>query len=400
MKILLINNLYSPYVLGGAERSVHFLANSLKKNGDTPVVVCGSPDRGIRIDRINGVKVYYVSIKNLHSPFKKGRGVKLLSPFWNIIDTYNPWMAGTLDRILDLERPDLVHTNNLAGFSIAVWTKVKRRKLPLVHTLRDYYLLCPASTMFRNSKNCERQCWYCRGYSYARKQQSNIVDAVAGNSQFILNRHLSLGYFSKTPVRKVIMSSYSPRNISSPSTFSNNRPLSLGFLGRLKPNKGIEPLLQTFERLSHTDYQLWVGGSGPTAYEQRLKKRYAKHNIHFLGFVKPESFFENIDVLIVPSVWHDPLPRTIFEAYTHGLPVIGSNRGGIPEIVDVRKTGYVFDPDHPDALVAILKKLKANPGLREGMGKNARKKSRDFLPERSMSEYRNTYLEVLSKKRS
>lgn len=396
MKILFVNTLYYPNIIGGAERSVQCLAEALAENGDKSVIITANHHSGIRMDSHNGVKIYYVSIKNLYSPLSTKKGLWVLKPFWHIIDTYNPWMTHQIGHILGLERPEIVHTNNLGGFSISTWTAAKRQNIPLVHTLRDYYLLCPAATMFRNGKNCERQCWYCRGYSYKRKRKSNIVDAVAGNSGFILNRHLSLGYFSKTPIRRVIMSSYSARDISSPSAFGNDRPLRLGFLGRLKPNKGIELLLQAFERLSHAEYELWIGGSGPEGYEQHLKTRYAQHNIHFLGFVKPESFFSTIDVLVTPSVWHDPLPRTIFEAYTHGIPVIGSNRGGIPEIIHNGQTGFVFDPDHPDTLLSVVKKVRDDPDLRDRMSRNAKRKSREFSQKRSMSAYRTIYLEVLS----
>jgi len=399
MRILLINNLYAPYVIGGAERSVQFLADSLKKNGDTPVVVCGSPDKGIRTDQINGVKIYYVSIRNLYSPFNNHKDFKMLSPFWNIIDTYNLWMAGTLGRILDMERPDVVHTNNLAGFSVSVWSEVKRRNLPLIHTLRDYYLICPRSTMFHNGKNCIDQCWYCRIYAFARKRMSRSVNSVVGNSRFIINCHLNHGYFSRAKNREVIFSAYTPKPMQATSSIPEARSLRLGYLGRLTPNKGIDHLLRSLQKLPDKDYQLWIGGKGTEKHERWLKTRYQKPNIYFLGFVKPDKFFQNIDVLVVPSLWNDPLPRNIFEAYSNGVPVIGSNRGGIPEIIDIGTTGFVFDPDHPDTLLSLLIKIKQNPDLLVRMRKSALIKSQEFLPERSLSKYLDIYRkEILQNK--
>ena len=400
MKILLINNLYDPYILGGAERSVQILAEALKKNGDQPVVVSANPDRGTRITYINDVKVYYTSIKNLYSFFKKKEGFNPLLPFWHMIDTYNPWMAKKIGRIIDTAAPDAIHTHNLAGFSVSIWSEVANRKLPLIHTLRDYYLLCPRSTMFQNGKNCTTQCWYCWAYSLVKKRMSAYVDTVVGISSHILNQHRSRGYFEKTQAHKVIYNAYRKKYVFRCNGFEEGKPLRLGYLGQLKPGKGIQLLMQVFAELPVKDYELRIGGKGPDKFVHYLKNYYNMQNISFLEFVDPDSFFTNIDVLIVPSLWHEPLGRTILEAYAHGVPVVASDRGGIPEIVDAGKTGFIFNPDHPDTLVTILKKLKANPGLREGMGKNARGKSRDFLPERSMSEYRNTYLEVLSKERS
>jgi glycosyltransferase involved in cell wall biosynthesis len=70
------------------------------------------------------------------------------------MDIYNPLMAWEVKKIIDREQPDLVHTHNLQGFSVAAWKVVKKRGLPLVHTMHDYYLLCPRNTMFGGGRNC------------------------------------------------------------------------------------------------------------------------------------------------------------------------------------------------------------------------------------------------------
>ena len=220
---------------------------------------------------------------------------------------------------------------------------------------------------------------------------SNLVNAVVGISHFILNRHLNLGYFSRAQTRKVIFSAYPASTIHSPNSFKNSLPLRLGFLGRLKQNKGIELLLQVVAKLPTEKYKLWIGGKGPEREERYLRNRYAAGNIHFLGFVEPESFFNNIDILIVPSLWNEPLGRIIFEAYAYGVPVIGSNRGGIPEIIEKGNTGFVFDPDRPDTLLTLINKIGSDPILIKKLRKNTLKKSLEFLPERSLSKYITIY---------
>lgn len=391
VKILFINNLYDPYILGGAERSVQILAEALAKNGDEPVVVSAHPNPGTRQAYINGVKVYYTAITNLYSFFKKKEGFNPLLPFWHIIDTYNPWMARKIGRIIDIEAPDAVHTNNLAGFSVSIWSEITRRKLPLIHTLRDYYLLCPRSTMFQDGKNCTTQCWYCRAYSLFKKRISPLVDTVVGISRHILNQHLSRGYFGRTQMHKVIYNAYPKKSASQPDDVGEDRPFRLGFLGQLKPSKGIQLLLQAVAELPGNDYELRIGGKGPEKYVDYLKTRYKSPNIYFLEFVDPDIFFSSIDLLIVPSLWHEPLGRTILEAYAHGVPVIGSNRGGIPELIDIGKTGYVFNPDHPDSLISLIYKIKQNPDLLVRMRNRVTKKSQAFLPERSLSKYLTLY---------
>ncbi len=118
-------------------------------------------------------------------------------------------------------------------------------------------------------------------------------------------------------------------------------PVRLGYLGRLDPLKGIELLLDTLlGPLRSRPWTLAVAGRGSIAgrgapeYESALLQRYRDPRIRFLGFVDPPSLLGDLDVLVVPSVWQEPFPRVTFEAYAHGVAVIGSRRGGIPEGID------------------------------------------------------------------
>jgi len=391
MKILFINTLYYPTVLGGAELSLQTLAESLVNNGDDVVVICVSNNKKKFKDQINGCNVYYVDLINLYNPFSSNTKYSFLKPLWNVLDTYNPFMAKQIGRILDFECPDIVHTNNLACFSVAVWSEIKKRKLPLVHTLRDYYLICPRSTMFNNNKNCSSQCFFCRAYAIIRKIMSDYVDAVVGNSRFILNQHLIRGYFKKNKINKVIFSAYKGEKSNNTKSHQGSSAFRLGFLGRLKPNKGIELLLNIANQICNENIEFWIGGRDECSLETRNKLK----NVHFMGFVDPISFFSNIDLLIVPSIWHDPLPRTILEAYAHGIPVIGTNRGGIPEIIDHKATGFIFDPDYPNIILPMIKTLQQNTELLNQMKKNALIKSRDFSIERSLTNYRNLYSNLI-----
>src|SRR5690606_20049215 len=63
----------------------------------------------------------------------------------------------------------------------------------------------------------------------------------------------------------------------------------------------------------------------------------------------------------IPSLWHEPFGRVIFEAYAYGVPVIGTNRGGIPEIIEEGNTGFIYDPDQPQQLRNLIQTLCENP---------------------------------------
>jgi len=254
MKLLFVNSLYAPNIVGGAERFVQSLAEGVVKAGHQAVVICTAPQPGTHTDWINGVKVYYAGLKNLYWPFGSQQPQAALKSVYHVLDTYHPWMARGVARILDAEKPDLVHTNNLAGFSVLTWQGIKRRNLPLVHTLHDYYLLCPRSSMFREGKNCTTQCVKCRPYALPRNRPSNQVDAVVGVSQFILERHLKLRYFADTFRKDVIFNGYQSLNgyqtgsLALPS-HTPSLPIRFGYLGRLIPDKGLEILLESVSQL-------------------------------------------------------------------------------------------------------------------------------------------------------
>lgn len=399
MKVLFVNTLYAPNLVGGAERILQSVAEGMVEAGHEAIVVSAAPRKGTRTGWINGVKVYYVGLRNLYWPFRKEGNPAALKPLWHALDTRNPWMARQVERILEIERPDLVHTNCLAGFSPLVWKPVKRRRLPLVHTLFDYHLLCPRATMFRNGENCGRQCADCRLYSLPRKPPSNRVDAVVGNSRFILDRHLEFGYFAETPERLAIHNAYRADPAASghsarPEDAGPSR-VRLGFMGQLTAAKGVESLLEATKLLPEGSWSLEVAGRGVESYERELRARCESSSVRFLGHVRPAEFLPGIDVLIVPSLWHDPMPRVVSEAFAHGVPVVGSRRGGIQEQVEDGRTGFLFEPDVPGDLALKVRGILDDPQIISGMGSNCLEKAGSFLPENVTAQYLKLYASVM-----
>ena len=130
---------------------------------------------------------------------------------------------------------------------------------------------------------------------------------------------------------------------SIPNTLKGNYFL---FYGRLAPEKGVMTLLDTWKRLPK-DVHLKIIGEG--AMSAMIKDEIECNNlsnIEFLGFRKGEELFEfirNASFVLVPSEWYENNPLTIVEAYSSGKPVIGSNIGGIPELIIEGKTGYLFE---------------------------------------------------------
>jgi glycosyltransferase involved in cell wall biosynthesis len=394
VKLLFINTLYAPYAMGGAERVVQSLAEGITEAGHEAVVVATAPGKGTRAAWVNGAKVHYVGLRNLYWPFGERKNPAALKPLWHALDTHQFWMASAVDHILDTERPDLVHTHNLSGFSTLVWRYVKQRGLPLIHTLHDYYLLCPKATMFRANKNCRRPCIRCSPYALPRRHDSNLVDEVTGVSKFVLERHLSHHYFHATPRKEVIYNGYKTKVAASWSG-TQSLPVRFGYLGRLDPSKGLEVLLDSVRRLPNGSWHLRIGGKGWAEYESHLRDKYEAPAIEFLGYVETDPFFEAIDVLVVPSVWEEPAGRIISEALSHGVPVIGSRTGGIPELVENERTGFVFDNKRSIDLAAKMRTCIEDPSMICYMRHECLKKAKRLLPEVITAQYLEAYAEVV-----
>lgn len=376
MKILLANSLYAPNVVGGAERVVQTLAETLTGKGHEVVVVTTQPSGTEQVATVNGVQVRYVPPLNVYRPFSGAAPTGASKAFWHTMDTFNPLMGRAFGSILDQEKPELVNTHNLAGFSVSVMAAAKSRGLPLVHTLHDQYLLCPRATMFKNMDNCREPCGTCRLYALPRRRVSQRVDVVVGVSRYILERHTVHGYF-RAGERRVIYNGLPSVEASAARTV-RERPFRFGFMGQIRATKGLHLLVEAFLSECATEAQLWIAGRGDEGYELELRRRTGDSGaVRWLGFVRPEQLLEEIDVLVVPSVWADTAPLVVLEAARRGVAVLGSNRGGIPELIPP-DIGWIFDPVDVAALRQALRRcLESAPALAT-MAEAARRHARSF----------------------
>jgi glycosyltransferase involved in cell wall biosynthesis len=134
-----------------------------------------------------------------------------------------------------------------------------------------------------------------------------------------------------------------------------------GYLGAHSPEKGIEALLHAFAGLSGTNATLSCYGGGGAAYIAELKRIAAPHpGISFHGRYEQgqlASILQNIDVGIVPSICEDTAPNTVLEFQAAGIPVIGSNVGGIPEQIESGCNGALFAPGNAAALRECMQRV-------------------------------------------
>ena len=393
MKILFINSLYYPNIMGGAEKSVQFMAEGLTARGHEAVVVTTAEKD--TVDMVNGVRVYYMDCRNLYWMYHAKSEASWKKPLWHLIDSRNFRIRSKLTNILRREKPDIIHSNNLTGISTYAWKLAREQNIPIVHTSRDYHLLCPKSGMFKNGQNCPTQCFPCALYSWPKKRFSQMVSAYVGVSKFIMEKHMSFGYFKNATIKTYIYNPVAkPQSISSKSGTADI--ITFGYVGALSPDKGVERLIENFQRLNADNARLMIFGKGMTKeFEDYLINRYQSDSIRFMGFKRPNEIYNSIDVSIISSLWHEPFPRILLESYAYGIPVIATDRGGTPEMIEEGKTGYVYNPDSESDLQHKIRAFLDNPEKISQFSKNCLRMSAEFDTDKILGKYIDVYHSVM-----
>lgn len=358
---MMVNQLYPPSQVGGAEKSVSLLAEALARAGNRVIAVC-LKDGGEREDEVrNGVTVVRLPMDNVYWAFeKKWKPSAFQKLLWHVIDMWNPKAAARFAKVVDEFKPDVVHSNVLVGFSVSLWDVLKKRRIPVVHTLRDYSLACGRSTLFRRNALCEKRCSDCKVLTSVYKAKSDLVDVVASNSDYVIQQHLKHGFFQRTPTAVV----FNIADLSAKPTLADTPAdeLVFGFIGQITEEKGIEVVLEATRRMTRPNWRLRIAGRGTPEYVDKIQAKYNDPRIEWLGFAKPDEFYTSIDTSLIASVWPEPLPRTLIESFAYGRSALAARSGGIPEIASIGKCVEVYDPFDIDALARLMDAAVANLG--------------------------------------
>jgi glycosyltransferase involved in cell wall biosynthesis len=184
-------------------------------------------------------------------------------------------------------------------------------------------------------------------------------------------------------------------------------PVRIGIVGRLASWKGQHILLDAAAKLlkaGHSARFLIIGAPlfGEIAYEEELHRQaeslgIAPH-VEFLGFRKdvPE-ILSGLDILVHASTSADPCPNTILEGMAHGLPVIGSNGGGVPELIVDGETGLLAPMGDAEGLARALEELLRNPERARALGRAGHARVRaHFTVSRVARQVEEVYRQVLA----
>lgn len=185
-------------------------------------------------------------------------------------------------------------------------------------------------------------------------------------------------------------------------------PFRMGFLGTFSERKGLRTLFQIADALPAHDGASWelhlAGAAADEASErllEELRRVYSTRpwwpRVRWLGWVNsPQNFLRTLDLLVVPSSEFDPFPTVLLEAGLAGVPVLGSQVGGVPEIVADGQTGWLFEAGKVEQAAQILRRLMAAPEILQSAGQAASERVfREFSVSKMVAEYRLIYSNIL-----
>jgi glycosyltransferase involved in cell wall biosynthesis len=286
-----------------------------------------------------------------------------------------------------------VHTHNLGGFSAAAWSATSATGLPLVHTPHDHSLTCVrAVRMTRSGHVCERQCASCALRSGWLQRRSRAVDAVAAPARFVLERHVELGFFPRAHTAIVPWGAPPVAATVGPSRGDEGLVRCL-FLGSLEPHKGIGVALEAFRRAPDARASLDIAGAGTMA-DACLAAARRDPRIRFHGFVtgqEKDRLLRSSDVFLFPSLCWEVVGLVMLEAFAHGVPVIASRTGGIPEFIEDGLTGFLVEPGDATALATQIVRLAADRDSIEAMREACRARAARFTWARTVGELVEVY---------
>jgi len=352
MKILTVSALFPPSSHGGTEDSAYNLATWLQKEGhEVTVLTTASSEQDILSGTTQGgLKIWRVLMPRPYPIFHFPKANQWLKPLWHFLDHFHPHNKTTMGKALDEIKPDVALVHFIQGLGYNSLREIARRNIPTVFFLHDLGLACVRMSMFHKGQICQKQCMLCKASSWYKAYQIRHFSKIGFCSPSRANLDKLAQYFPvlNYPHTSILNANQYPTS-TSPHTKSNVRRFV--FVGRLHHTKGVDVLLQAAERLS-TKHALTMTiiGDGPEA--EPLKSRFGHHAwCKFTGRLTQGEIAAHMadsDVFCIPSVWFENSPGVAIHALLLGLPVIGSNIGGIPELVKDGRNGLLVKPGDVD----------------------------------------------------
>jgi glycosyltransferase involved in cell wall biosynthesis len=417
MRILLVTSFFPPAQTAGTEIRTLAYARGLQRLGHEVQVICaGDWNKGNKYWNGASDEIYQgVPVRRLNLNW-------MLAPDPNRFLYSNPIVEEYLGNFLTQWKPQIMHITSCVSMSAGVIQAAKDHNIPVVLTLTDFWFICPRVNLFKsdgtlcNGQTTALDCLNCmmRNTKVYRLLNSVLPQGAAARTLTQISRTPSLSRFPglrgmafDMEHRKEYLASMlrcadyvtAPSNIVSEtvnrcvdsgvdevihsghdlSWLENlmprrqSGPLRISYIGQVIPIKGVDILLSAFLSTGFTDQAelvIYGDSSKDPAYFKKMKESIPGHNTaikfsgsfshHHLGEILPE-----IDLLVVPSLWHENNPRIIQEAFAAKIPVIASDVGGISEFVEDGINGLLFERGNVNDLSKQLQRIILEPDLFE-----------------------------------
>lgn len=315
----------------------------------------------------------------------------------------------SFQRMLDDFRPQIVHFHNIHSYLSPIIVKLAREfGCRTVWTLHDYKLLCPSYNCLCQGQICEacftdltqvlrRKCMkgsrvasalaYGEALWWNRSKLQRWVDTFVCPSSFMAQKMRAGGYdYTKLAVICNFIEQDKLEALRSVNRSDSDSVPYYCYVGRLSEEKGVRLLLDAAQSLP---YPLYVAGDGPLADE--LRGKYASEKIQFLGHLSSQEVVQLVSrarAMVIPSVWYENNPLSVIESLCMGTPVIGSEVGGIPELIR-EGDGCLFRMGDKEALTDAIATLMTVPHIdRDAILKRAQER---FSEARYWEELKKVY---------
>ena len=317
-------------------------------------------------------------------------------------------------RLIRKEKIDIVHVHNTLNLvSPSVYYAAFACRVPVVQTIHNFRMLCPAATFLRNGQVCEdcvEQGLGCavRHSCYRGSKAQTLAGAAILKVHRILGTYRKLSYICLTDFNreKLLLLNRKGKQIVDPEkvyvkpNFTADtqrqetvRTGSYLYVGRLEPLKGVRLLIEAWQ--AFPDKELLLCGIGPE--EDWIRKYLEEHEmgqVKLLGQMPHEKVMEllgQVKALILPTLCYEGQPMVIMESYAAGTPVLASDIGNAGNMVLPGETGYRFRTGDPESLREAVRKLEAEP---EREWKPREVYEQYYTPEKNYERLREIYSSV------
>lgn len=432
MKILYILNDTIPFSTGGLEIYAYNLSQALRERGHEVTIFSATDNTNkqeYEVEHHNYNTIPIITVT--HRMLGIRRDVRVLQLLLGLKNIYiDKKIEQITETILNSVKPDIVHIHHLVHLSDGIVELIKRRGIPVVLTLHDYWFLCANGKLLQDTMTphlpnaCDYSClthlikksypgykvstfsygvrdyfnripWFCFYYyvlmrknffsSEIKKRRKILQDALLkadlliAPSRFLWKLYIESGI----PPSKIMYSGIGidAKNFQRVVSGKQRPPrqLRFGYIGRIVPEKGIHVLINAFNQLKKNSAALEIYGNTHSQFNsyQRYIKSMAIHNpaIEFRGEIphrQIEKVLRDIDILVMPSLCWENSPLVIQEAFLARIPVITSNIGGMRELVQHMKNGLLFQvgnsQDLKEKMESVLYDITLIKRLSSGIG--------------------------------